>query len=59
MYLVYGASEGNALDAVRQYGIRYPQRRQPSINVFRRLDQKLRENCTSIPEYKGIHPGRP
>ncbi|EFA12111.1 hypothetical protein TcasGA2_TC002257 [Tribolium castaneum] len=48
MYLVYGASEGNALDAVIQYGIRYLQRRQPSINVFRRLEQRLRENRTSI-----------
>lgn len=44
---------------MRQYGILYPQRRQPSLNVCRRFDQRLRENRTPIPEYKGILPGIP
>lgn len=43
MYLIYGACNSNAAEAVRQYRLRFPDRNQPSRNTFRRLDQRVRE----------------
>lgn len=43
MYMVYGFCNGNANLAEEEYRIRFPNRRHPSGNVFRRLDQRLRE----------------
>ena len=43
MLLIYGFANGNARAAVREYGIRFPNRRQPNrktfVQVFRRLGE--------------------
>lgn len=57
MYMVFGFCNGNANLAKEEYQIRYPQRRHPSTNTFRRLDQRLRETGTFIPNYR--NSGRP
>ena len=43
MHFVYGFCGGNALAAVDEYQRRFPDRRIPSRNVFRRIHQSLRD----------------
>lgn len=43
MYMMYGFSNGNANMAEQEYRVRFPNRRHPTGNVFRRLDLRLRE----------------
>ena len=43
MYLVYGFCDGNARAAVDEYKRRFPDRRIPSMGVFSRIHQTLRE----------------
>lgn len=57
MYLVYGFCNGNANAAANEYGIRFPNRRQPRGNTFRRLDQRLRETGSFIT--RNANAGRP
>jgi hypothetical protein len=43
MYLILGACGNRAYAAVRAYADRYPACRHPDSNVFRRLDERMRE----------------
>ncbi|RZB40895.1 hypothetical protein BDFB_006527, partial [Asbolus verrucosus] len=44
---------------VRNYILRFPWRRYPSINVIRKLDQRLRKQGQIVLSQKGTMPGRP
>lgn len=57
MYMMYGFCRGNASMAGQEYRVRFPNRRHPSKNVFRRLDQRLRETGSFIP--RNANAGRP
>lgn len=57
MYMVFGFCNGNANMAKEEYATRYPNRPRPSTNTFRRLDQRLRESGTFVPNYR--NRGRP
>lgn len=49
MHLVLGECRNNATAAARIYREQYPLRRHPSSNVFRRLDQRMRETGSMMP----------
>jgi hypothetical protein len=49
MLLTLGACNSRAGTAARQYAIRYPGRRHPDANEFRRLEQRLRETGSVTP----------
>lgn len=49
MYVIFGQCNGNALRTSREYGRRYPSRRQPDANVIRRLDDRLRTTGSVLP----------
>lgn len=51
MHFIYGQADGNALEAVRRYQARYPNRRQPSANTFSRLHQRLHETGVLQPKF--------
>lgn len=54
---VYGVCDGNGLHASREYQRRFPNRRQPSVKLFARTFQRLRETgTTAIKNYGGVHP---
>lgn len=57
MYMAYGFCNGNAAMAKEEYRVRFPNRRHPSANVFRRLDQRVRESGSFAP--RKINAGRP
>lgn len=57
MHMVYGACNGNGDEAAREYCVRYPNRRYPTPNVFRRLDQRLRETGSVKASHRNA--GRP
>ncbi|RZB38914.1 hypothetical protein BDFB_013711, partial [Asbolus verrucosus] len=56
MFLALG---NTAALAARNYTLPFPWKRHPSVNVIRRLDQRLREQGQIMPNQKGIVPGRP
>ena len=56
MLLILGESRNNAAGAARLYAERYNARRHPDQNVFRRLEQRLRETGNFVPI--GINRGR-
>jgi len=43
MHFVYGFCDGNARAAVDEYKRRFPDRRIPSMDVFSRIQQAMRE----------------
>jgi hypothetical protein len=49
MLLTLGACNSRAGTAAREYAIRYPGRRHPDANVFRRLEQRLSETGIVTP----------
>lgn len=57
MYMVFGFCNGNGDMAEREYRARYPNRRHPTANVFRRLDQRARETGSFVP--RNVNAGRP
>jgi hypothetical protein len=48
MLLTLGASNSGAGTPAREYALRYPGRRHPDANVFRRSQQHLRETGSVI-----------
>jgi hypothetical protein len=58
MLLTLGACNSRAGTAARQYALRYPGRRHPDANVFRRLEQRLRETGSLTPTAL-VNAGRP
>jgi hypothetical protein len=58
MLLTLGACNSRAGTAVREYALRYPGRRHPDANVFRRLEQRLRETGSVKPTAL-VKAGRP
>lgn len=48
MYMVYGFCEGNCNMSEREYRARFPNRRHPTANVFRRLNERVRETGSFI-----------
>jgi alpha-D-ribose 1-methylphosphonate 5-triphosphate diphosphatase PhnM len=49
MLLTLGACNSRAGTAAREYALRYLDRRHPDANVFRRLEQRLRETGSVAP----------
>jgi hypothetical protein len=49
MYLILGACGNRAHAAARAYAERYPARRHPDSNVYRRLDERMRETGNVLP----------
>jgi hypothetical protein len=49
MLLTLGACNSRAGTAAREYALRYPSRRDPDANVFRRLEQHLLEKGSVTP----------
>jgi hypothetical protein len=49
MYLILGACGNRAYAAARAYAERYPARRHLDSNVFRRLDERMRETGNVVP----------
>jgi hypothetical protein len=49
MYLILGACDNRTYAAARAYAERYPARRHPDSNVFRRLDERMRETGNVLP----------
>jgi hypothetical protein len=49
MLLTLGACNSRAGTAAREYAVRYPGRRHPDANVFRRLEQRLHETGRVTP----------
>ena len=45
MHFVYGFCDGNARAAVDEYQRCFPDRRIPSMGVFSRIHQTMRETC--------------
>jgi hypothetical protein len=58
MLLSLGACNSRAGTAARKYALRYPGRRHPDANVFRRLEQCLRETGSVTPTAL-VNAGRP
>jgi hypothetical protein len=58
MLLTLGACNSRAGTAAREYALRYPGRRHPDANVFRRLEQCLRETG-SVTSTALVNVGRP
>jgi hypothetical protein len=60
MLLTLGACNSNsrAGTATREYALRYPGRRHPNANVFRRLEQRLCE-AGSVTPTALVNAGRP
>ena len=58
MLIILGLSEGNALDTSALYAERYPNRRNPGVNVIRNLGNRLLQTGSLIPLPK-INAGRP
>jgi hypothetical protein len=58
MLLTLGACNSRAGTAAREYALRYPGRRHPNSNVFRRLEQRLRETGSVTPTAL-VNAGRP
>jgi hypothetical protein len=58
MLLTLGACYSRAGTAAREYALRYPGRRHPDANVFRRLEQGLRETGSVTPTAL-VNAGRP
>jgi Transposase. len=56
MHFIYGLCNGNATAARRTYIERYPQRRQPSTQLFTRIHRRIIETGSVVPRY--IHCGR-
>jgi hypothetical protein len=56
MYLIIGACGNRTYAAARAYAEMYPARRHPDRNVFRRLDERMRENINVLPP---LDKGRP
>lgn len=49
MYLIFGQCDENTHAAARLYAERFPQRRHPLPNVFRRLDHRVTESGSFVP----------
>jgi hypothetical protein len=49
MLLTLGAYNSRAGIVAREYALRYPGRRHPDADVFRRLEQRLRETGSATP----------
>jgi len=58
MLLTLGACNSRAGTAAREYALRYLGRRHPDANVFRRLEQRLRETGSVNPTAH-VNGGRP
>jgi hypothetical protein len=58
MLLTLGVCNSRAGTAAREYVLRYPGRRHPDANVFRRLEQRLRETGSVTPTAT-VNAGRP
>jgi hypothetical protein len=58
MLLTFGVCNSRAGTASREYALRYPGRRHPDANVFRRLEQRLRETGSVTPTAL-VNAGRP
>jgi hypothetical protein len=58
MLLTLGACNSRAGTATREYALRYAGRRHPDANVFRRLEQRLRETGSVTPTAL-VSAGRP
>jgi hypothetical protein len=58
MLLTLGACNSRAGTAAREYAIRYTGRRHPDANLFRRLQQRLRETGSVTPTAL-VNAGRP
>ncbi|ENN74511.1 hypothetical protein D910_00881, partial [Dendroctonus ponderosae] len=58
MLLVMGECHSNVAEAVRTYANRFPNRRQPSAHVLRRLIQRARDTGRLAPRVQ-IESGRP
>jgi hypothetical protein len=58
MYLILGAWGNRGYAAARAYAERYPARRHPDINVFRRLDERIRET-SNVLRTPPLDRGRP
>ncbi|GFY76643.1 DUF4817 domain-containing protein [Trichonephila inaurata madagascariensis] len=43
IHFIYGVAYGNALEAQRLYGERFPSRRLPNRKIFERLHRRLRK----------------
>jgi len=54
MFLLYGKFKQNANTAAREYAIRFPHRRQPSVNVFLRLLNRARHTGQLSLDREGI-----
>jgi hypothetical protein len=59
MYMILGACGNWAYAAVRAYAERYPAHRHPDSNVFRQLDERMRETGNVVPTPPSLHKGRP
>lgn len=57
MLIIMGEMQNNANAASGVYAERYPQRRRPNANVFRRLEQRARETGNLMPQV--VELGRP
>jgi hypothetical protein len=58
MHLILGACGNRTYAAVRAYAERYPARRHPDFNVFRRLDERMKETGNVLPT-PPLDRGRP
>jgi hypothetical protein len=58
MLVTLGTCNSRAGTAAQEYALRYPGRRHPDANVFRRLEQRLRETGSVTPT-AFVKAGRP
>jgi hypothetical protein len=58
MLLTLNACNSRAGTVAREYALRYPGRRHPNANMFRRLEQRLRETGSVTPAAL-VNAGRP